>query len=98
MQMSSQILYAAMIEAIGADTKPTRAQQTMLERVKTDYYHDFVGPLEMPAVQLVADLQHVGLDALAERAKAGAFDATQAEAKAWVASPDGQEAFRHLMS
>lgn len=97
MQESSAKLYEAMIETIGGLSRATRKQRAMLIRVKTDYYHDFCSPLPMPALQLVADLHNVKLDALAQRAKAGAFDATQAEAKAWALSREGQETFRHLM-
>ena len=97
MQESSQKLYDAMIEAVGGISSASRKQRAMLTRIRADYYHEWVGPLAMPVLQLVADLQNVKLGALAQRAKAGEFDATDAEAKAWSESPEGQATFREFL-
>ena len=56
----------------------------MVERAAAGYYDDFESELELPCVQLVADLEALHKFALAKRARAGEFDATKEEADAWM--------------
>lgn len=66
----------------------------MIAKARKGYYDDYKSPLAMPIIQLVIDLQAVGQDALAERAKNGEFDSTKAEADEWAASKEGIETFQ----
>lgn len=80
----------------------------MIERAIAGHYHDYLSPLAMPEVQLVADLRSLAslpatprdsrpmLRALAKAVIAGEYDATKEESDAWAASPEGQETFRQL--
>ena len=81
----------------------------LIERaVDSRYYHDYLSPLAMPEVQLVADLRDLAsrpatprnsrplLREMAKRVIAGEFDATKAESDDWARSPEGQETFRQF--
>ena len=75
----------------------------MIARAEGGFYHDYLSPLAMPEVQLVADLRELAsrpatprnsrplLRGLADRVIAGEFDATRAESDAWAMSPEGRE-------
>lgn len=82
---------ARVLEARG---NPKLARMIALTR--EGHYDDFRSPLATPIYQLVRDLIQNGEHELAERAKAGEFDATPAEAAAWVQSGEGQAAFREF--
>lgn len=80
----------------------------MLQRVIDGYYHDFLSPLDLPEIQLIADLRELAsapatprdsrplLREMARRVIDGEFDASKEESDAWAASPEGQETFRQL--
>ena len=80
----------------------------MLQRAINGYYHDYLSPLAMPEMQLVADLRELAalpstprdsrplLRAMAQWVIDGEFDASKEESDAWAASPEGQETFRQL--
>lgn len=71
----------------------------MADKAATGYYHDYLSPLDMPCIQLDADLVAAGTkDALAVRARHhdGEFDASIEESEAWADSAEGQEAMRML--
>jgi hypothetical protein len=82
----------------------------MITRAIDGYYHDFLSPLAMPELQLVADLRELArqpttgskacaaLEILVHRVIDGEFDASKEESDAWAASPEGQETFRQLRS
>lgn len=73
----------------------------MAAKAATGYYHDFLSPLDMPCLQLAADLAMVGTSAaLALRARHmnGEFDATKEESDDWAISPDGKAAFSQLVT
>ncbi len=73
----------------------------MADKAATGYYHDFLSPLDMPSVQLAADLAQAGTPvalALRERHINGEFDATTEETAEWASSPEGQAAFNMLVS
>jgi hypothetical protein len=72
----------------------------LAKKAAEGFYDDFLSPLPAPIVTLVRLLTVAGTpDALelAERVKAGEFDATAEEADAWANSPDGQETFGKLI-
>ena len=55
----------------------------MIKIAKDGYYSDYDSPIATPCVQLVKDLDFLGLTELSKRAKDGEFDATQEESDAW---------------
>jgi hypothetical protein len=83
--------------------------RNMVERARAGYYHDFLSPLAMPEVQLVADLRAAAanrslprsarqeIEQMAQRVIAGEFDASKEESGEWAASPEGQETFATLI-
>jgi hypothetical protein len=80
----------------------------MTQRAIDGYYHDYLSPLVMPEIQLVADLRALAsapatprdsrplLRQMAERVINGEFDASKEESDEWARSPEGQETFRQL--
>jgi hypothetical protein len=72
----------------------------MADRAATGWYHDYLSPLDTPAITLADDLAVAATpEAMALRARHldGEFDATKEESDQWANSPDGQETFRHLL-
>lgn len=72
----------------------------MADKAVTGYYHDFLSPLDLPEMQLDADLVRAGTPsamALRKRHHNGEFDASPEESEAWAQSEEGQEAMRMLM-
>lgn len=72
----------------------------MADKATTGYYHDYLSPLDLPAMQLDADLVKAGTpQAMALRARHhnGEFDASIEESDEWAKSPEGQAAFRGLI-
>lgn len=72
----------------------------MADRAATGWYHDYLSPLDTPAITLADDLALAGTpSALALRARHldGEFDATKEESDDWANSPDGQQTFRRLL-
>jgi len=64
------------------------------------YYHDFLSPLDLPGMQLDADLQVVGTPearALQLRHYDGEFDASIEESDEWAKSAEGQETLRRIL-
>ena len=81
--------------------------QDMSLRARSGYYHDFLSPLATPEMQLCEDLLdaacRVGapreaIMTLRSRVINGDFDASHEESDEWAASPEGQDAFRLLIS
>lgn len=73
----------------------------MANKAATGYYHDYLSPLDMPSIQLLADLTKAGTPAalaLQQRVIDGEFDASKEESAAWAASAEGQAAFNMLVS
>ena len=82
--------------------------EAMIKRAAAGYYHDFMSPLAMPEVQLVADLRGLAsrpatprasrplLREMAKRVINGEFGATKAESDEWMKSAEGQEAMAAL--
>lgn len=68
----------------------------MVSLAADGHYDDFLSPLALPELQLLADARANGLDTIAVLVVAGAFDSTKAESDAWAASPDGQATFAEL--
>lgn len=83
--------------------------EDMIERARTGYYHDYLSPLAMPEVQLVADLRDLAtrpatprssrplLRSLADDVIAGRHDAGKEESDEWARSPEGQETISALI-
>ena len=76
----------------------------MADKATTGWYHDFLSPLDLPEMQLANDLAMAARDNESRRAEIlalrgrvidGDFDAATEET-AWAASPEGQDAMRHL--
>ena len=71
----------------------------MAAKAREGWYHDFMSPLDLPGIQLDADLQVVGTPearALQLRHYDGEFDASIEESDEWAASADGQETLRKI--
>ena len=71
----------------------------MAAKAVTGYYHDFLSPLDLPEMQLDADLHAAGTPearALRRRHHDGEFDALIEEGEQWAASADWQETMRNL--
>jgi hypothetical protein len=77
----------------------------MADRAATGWYHDYLSPLDTPAITLVNDLAVAGsktkdnfaIMELRERVKNGDFDASKQEGDDWANSDEGREAFRSLL-
>jgi len=61
------------------------APADMIANARKGYYDDYKSELALPCIQLVADLQALGLDDLRRRAMDGEFDGTPEESAAWFA-------------
>jgi hypothetical protein len=82
----------------------------MIQRARDGYYHDFLSPLDMPEVQLIADLRELAdrpatprnsrplLRALAKAVTDGQYDASKEESDEWARSPEGQETMAAAMA
>ena len=70
------------MKLLAADLAASRAAATddnkvdlMISRANSNYYDDFCSPLAMPCHELIADLNEIGLQKLAEAARDGKYDA-----------------------
>lgn len=73
----------------------------MADKAATGYYHDFLSPLDLPEMQLAADLAQAGTPAalaLRKRVIDGEFDATSEESDEWASSEEGQATFDALIN
>jgi hypothetical protein len=71
----------------------------MAAKAAEGYYHDFLSPLDLPEMQLDADLRAAGTvaaQALRARHHAGEFDASYEESGEWANSPEAQKMMRLL--
>lgn len=71
--------------------------RTMIVRARQGYYHDYLSPLALPEMQLVADLEERGHPELAQRVRDGEFDASKAESDAWMCS-EGKDIFEEFFA
>lgn len=72
----------------------------MAAKATDGYYHDFLSPLDDPAMTLADDLAKAGTPAalaLRRRHINGEFDATTEESEEWFSGPEGRSAMRRLM-
>ena len=95
---TKQRLVQALFQALGSGD---RLVAEMIERATAGYYDDYDSPLATPLVQLAADLREYGayllkngrsdegVNELIAAVKDGAFDATKAEADAWMVREGG---------
>jgi hypothetical protein len=66
----------------------------MADRAAEGHYHDFLSPLDFPAMQLAADLALIDTPAtwaLRKRVMDGEFDASKEESDEWAESADGRD-------
>jgi len=78
----------------------------MAAKARTGWYHDYLSPLDTPAVTLADDLAVAAkyypdnADAILKLRKRhinGDFDATTEESEEWAASEEGQDTMRSLL-
>lgn len=72
----------------------------MAAKAATGYYHDYLSPLDLPELQLDADLTAAGTPAamaVRERHRDGEFDASMEESDAWAMSEEGQNTLGMLL-
>jgi hypothetical protein len=93
--------------ALAAAMEVAGAPRSMIRRAERGYYHDYLSPLTLPEVTLVAELRaaamrargldaRAALQALAADVIEGKHDASAEESDAWARSPEGQATFRQL--
>ena len=95
------------LEAVPAPGVPA----AMIDRASSGYYHDYLSPLALPEMALVAELGSLanhpsrarGLAGLAimgirQRVIDGEFDASKAESDKWARTPEGRAAFASLVN
>jgi hypothetical protein len=79
----------------------------MADKAADGYYHDFLSPLALPEMQLLADLdealtqhkgEHVLVHNIRNRHLAGEYDANKEESDAWAASEDGRRTFEAVIT
>lgn len=96
--MHSKDLLANELRAVGLTE--------MADRAAKGWYHDYISPLDAPAITLADDLavaakndspQRAAILKLRQRHLDGDFDATKEEADDWAKSPEGQETFGRLV-
>jgi len=72
----------------------------MAAKAAEGWYHDFLSPLDLPEMQLDADLYAAGTPealALRRRHHDGEFDASVEESDEWAKSAEGQETLRRII-
>jgi hypothetical protein len=100
---------AKLVRALRAIPDPGAVPAAMITRAGEGYYHDYLSPLAMPEMALVAELHSLAnhpsrngskarleLVKLALRVIDGEFDASRAESDAWARSPEGKATLRSL--
>lgn len=65
------------------DVKYNNTLEHMAMKADQGYYSDYDSPLATPCIQLVKDLEALGLTELSARARNGEFEATEEESNAW---------------
>jgi hypothetical protein len=84
-----------LIQALEAADDPKL--QPIIEKARSNAYHEFKTELMFPIRQLVEDLNRAGHKQLAQQAMDGNFDATEEEAREWSRSAEGQATFAELV-
>lgn len=87
--METRMRLAQAIREVATEARHER----LAVRAEAGHYDDYRSPLATPIIQLVKDATQMGLHGIAERAKAGEFDGTKAEADAWFQA-EGAALFR----
>lgn len=71
----------------------------MARKARNGWYHDFLSPLDFPAVQLDNDLMEAGTPEAVELSKRhlnGEFDASIEESEEWCNSAEGQTTIKNV--
>jgi hypothetical protein len=89
---------------------PGAVPASMIQRAEAGYYHDYLSPLALPELALVAELRSLAnhpsraglpsrrvLARIIDQVINGVFDASKAESDAWARSAEGQAAMRDLL-
>ena len=74
--------------------------QDMAAKAAEGYYHDYLSPLDSPAIALMDDLAKAGTPparALRRRHLDGEFDASDQEGEDWMRSKEGQDTLNSLI-
>lgn len=74
MTATDKLIAALEIEVKLLPSSKADAGALILDRAKKFYYHDFKSPLGAPKMQLVSDLNQIGMQTLANRVVRGDFD------------------------
>jgi hypothetical protein len=99
MKESTKTLYEAVAKAIGMEdgVAPGPREKEFLDDIKAEHYNDFLsGIFPNPISILIVALKIFGLHELAERAMAGDFDGTSAEAREYLLSDEGRSTAKRL--
>lgn len=72
-------------ERLACALEQGRAPKAMVTAARAGCYDDFRSESATPIMDLVRDLRAAKLEAMAQRAMDGEFDATKEEAEAWAA-------------
>ena len=99
-----------LVAALKAVPDPGGVSAAMIKRAEDGYYHDYLSPLALPEMALVAELWALAnhpsrsktqarraLLMIRSRVIGGEFDATRAESDAWSKTPEGRAAFAALV-
>lgn len=81
--MNSKEKLAQALEETYRNTDQCPPLGHMIQKARDGYYSDYDSPLALPCIQLVKDLDALGLTELKTRAMNGEFDATKEESDAW---------------
>lgn len=71
----------------------------MADKAATGHWHDYLSPLALPTLDLLAELAKLrtpAAEAVALRVMKGEFDASQSEAEEWAKTREGREALSWL--
>jgi methionine synthase II (cobalamin-independent) len=79
-------------ERLAQDLEKAGAPSKMIEWARNGFYDDYETVIAFPIRQLVADAEAAGLDAIAQDAMNGVYDATEQEGLEWMKS----QGFRYL--
>jgi hypothetical protein len=98
-----------LVRALEAVPDPGGIPFSMIDRASQGYYHDYLSPLALPELALVAELaglaNHPSRRGTAARTEIlnvrqrvidGEFDASKAESDKWARTPEGRAAFAAL--
>ena len=78
-------------DRLAVELEAVHAPKAMIVAARAGCYDDFLTESPTPIMDLVRDCRTAGLQAFAQRAIDGEFDATPEESDAWARSDSGRE-------